>query len=88
MAQATQPQIVYVLVVEHEYGTDCWAFDSKKAAQQQVRNYVKDWWEQLDRDDKFSDFSDPDEAVTCYFEEKDDEWYMIRPCPVEKASEE
>ena len=77
---------LWLVSIETRHGTDNSAHITQAGAERAVQRYVAYWWDeemQAEHGDEAPPMpEDPDEAVTLYFEELDDEYYSIEQIPV------
>jgi len=69
---------IWVLAIEHQYGMNVSVHSSKAKAEEELRRYVLEWWEQeMEPDDELPDLI-MDDDIQFYFE-KANEAYWIEP---------
>lgn len=71
----TKEEIVWILVIEHKYGFNHYANKTEEGMRAALDEYVQEWW---------NDYSflgtmpeDPEERISEYFENVEDEWYTF-----------
>jgi len=69
---------IWVLAIEHKYGINVTVHSSKAKAEEELRRYVLEWWEQeMEPDDVLPDLI-MDYDIQFYFEKANEE-YWIEP---------
>ena len=78
-------QKVWVVSITHKFGTNVSAFSSEEKAKEGVFSFVKEWreevWREDDEDKEFNSLS-KDDAIYYYFTNCD-EFYDIEECEIE-----
>lgn len=74
------PTKVWVLTISHKHGIDTEVYDTEEAARDGLLDYVKQWWDEYDHDDEMP--ADRDQAISRYFDDRDDEWVDLVECVV------
>jgi len=73
--------IVYILTIEHRYGINTYAATTRAGVERQLVDYVDSWRlmeSELHIELDYDDFpEDPTERVAYYFDNCDDESYII-----------
>lgn len=71
---------VWVLVIEHKYGFDTFAFSDYQKAENRLFDYVKMYWTDAS-DDECPE--DAEEAIAEYFNSDVDEWYVLEQVEID-----
>lgn len=70
------PQQVHVAVISHRHGNNLYAGTTYRALQQQIYDYVVEWWDESNAEGS-PDESDMESTIERYFEDSDTEWLEV-----------
>lgn len=79
------PAQVHVAVISHRHGNNLYAGRTYRALQQQIYDYVVEWWDEHNMDGE-PDPADMATTIERYFEDHSSEWLEVDI--VEMAEEE
>lgn len=72
---------IWILVIDHKYGTDTYAFSNEETARAKLDAYMHEWW-----DDKSVDpatLSHEERVERYFYGHPDCEWYVLRPVTID-----
>ena len=77
---------IHILTIDHQHGTDAYAFECKADAYDKLTCYCREWWHEIGNEDQPpADMSD-DVIRMLYFEAMDSEHYELHETEIVRAS--
>lgn len=72
---------VWVLTIDHKYGTDTYVKRTEVGAKRELLSYVDRWWDEIDSTD--APAGTTEETIEFYFESREGEYYHIEEVELE-----
>lgn len=79
---------IWILVIDHKYGTDTYAFSTEEKAREHLDGYIFEWWLTDGPEGVDPSKLTPSERIEQYFEDHpDNEWYVLRETNLDGETE-
>jgi hypothetical protein len=76
---------IWVLVIDHKYGTDTYAFSTEEKAREHLDGYIFEWWDVVDIDP--ATLTHEERIERYFYDHPDNEWYVLRETNLDGETE-